>query len=118
MASVYSRDMVGLREKGGCERQKQGRAAGAGAAHVASGGRMERLAPAALAGRRSRGGLGVSSAVAARVTRTRAPRRAAIDPAGVTRDGTACRSGYRPSRRRSRCDAYSPPNYYYRTPSH
>lgn len=32
--------------------------------------------------------------------------------AGVTRAGTACRSSYRPSRRRSRCDAYSPPNYY------
>lgn len=31
---------------------------------------------------------------------------------GVTRAGTACRSSYRPSRRRSRCDAYSPPNYY------
>lgn len=32
---------------------------------------------------------------------------------GVTRPGTACRSSYRPSRRhRSRCDAYSPPNYY------
>lgn len=32
--------------------------------------------------------------------------------AGVTRAGTACRSSYRPSRRRNRCDAYSPPSYY------
>lgn len=36
--------------------------------------------------------------------------------AGVTRAGTACRSSYRPSRHRSRCDAYSPPNYYTTSP--
>lgn len=43
----------------------------------------------------------------------RAPAAAPVSiAAGVTRAGTACRSSYRPSRRRSPSDAYSPLNYY------
>lgn len=54
-----------------------------------------------------------------RVPMTRLMARSATAPSpprryrspGVTRAGTACRLSYRPSRRRSRYDAYLPPNY-------
>ncbi|CAB3225988.1 unnamed protein product [Arctia plantaginis] len=60
----------------------------------------------------SRGGL-VDLVSGGGLPTRRAPAAAPVSiAAGVTRAGTACRSSYRPSRRRSPCDAYSPLNYY------